>query len=89
MPITFSSIVAFNPEKRLTVEEALQQPYLEEYYDPADEPVTEAPFQYEVNRNFIISSLSFILIKFEIDDLPTNTLKELVFLEVVNFKKKH
>ena len=34
--------------KRLTVEEALQQPYLEEYYDPADEPVAEAPFQYEV-----------------------------------------
>lgn len=66
-------LLAFNPMKRLTVEEALQQPYLEEYYDPADEPVAEAPFQYE----------------FEIDDLPTNTLKELVFLEVVNFKKKH
>ena len=57
--------------KRLTVEEALQQPYLEEYYDPADEPVAGKPFEYE----------------FEIDDLPTNTLKELVFLEVVKFKK--
>ena len=62
---------AFNPMKRLTVEEALQQPYLEEYYDPADEPVAGKPFEYE----------------FEIDDLPTNTLKELVFLEVVKFKK--
>ena len=38
--------------KRLTVEEALQQPYLEEYYDPADEPVAEAPFQYEVKPFF-------------------------------------
>jgi len=64
-------LLAFNPTKRLTVEEALSQPYLEEYYDPLDEPVAQKPFQYE----------------FEIDDLPTNTLKELVFSEVLKFKK--
>ena len=28
-----------------------------------------------------------ISFQFEIDDLPTNTLKELVFLEVIKFKK--
>merc|ERR1719273_2100837 len=54
-------LLAFDPTKRLTVEEALSQPFLEEYYDPADEPTAEKPFQYE----------------FEIDDLPTHTLKEL------------
>jgi len=67
-----NKLLAFDPTKRLTVEQALSQPYLEEYFDPQDEPVAEKPFQYE----------------FEIDDLPTNTLKELVFYEVVNFKKK-
>jgi len=67
-----NKLLAFNPTKRLTVEEALAHHYLEEYYDPADEPVSNKPFQYE----------------FEIDDLPTNTLKELVFLEVVKFKKE-
>lgn len=65
-------LLAFNPEQRLTVETALAQPYLEEYYDPNDEPTANQPFQYE----------------FEIDDLPTKTLKELVFKEVVKFKKK-
>lgn len=33
-------MLTFNPHKRITVEEALAHPYLEQYYDPADE-VTE------------------------------------------------
>ena len=41
-------IAAFDPTKRLTVEESLAQPFLAEYYDPADEPTAEKPFQYEV-----------------------------------------
>jgi len=64
-------LLAFNPASRLTVEQALAHPYLEAYYDPSDEPVAESPFRFEV----------------EIDDLPTNTLKEMVFQEVVNFKR--
>lgn len=63
-------LLAFNPASRLTVEAALAHPYLETYYDPSDEPVAEKPFKFEV----------------EIDDLPTNTLKEMVFLEVTQFK---
>ena len=31
------------------MEEALAQPFLAEYYDPADEPTAEKPFQYEVS----------------------------------------
>ena len=30
-------MLTFNPNKRITVEEALAHPYLEQYYDPADE----------------------------------------------------
>ena len=31
-------LLAFNPAKRITVEEALKHPYLEPYHDPEDEP---------------------------------------------------
>ena len=68
---------------------ALSQPYLEEYFDPQDEPVAEKPFQYEVkNQQCQSLFLTHFDFKFEIDDLPTNALKELVFYEVVKFKKK-
>ena len=30
-------MLTFNPHKRITVEEALAHPYLDQYYDPADE----------------------------------------------------
>lgn len=30
-------MLTFNPHKRITVEDALAHPYLEQYYDPADE----------------------------------------------------
>jgi len=37
-------ILVFDPEKRITVEQALQHPYLEEWHDSADEPVAESTF---------------------------------------------
>ena len=30
-------MLTFDPSKRITVEQALAHPYLEQYYDPADE----------------------------------------------------
>jgi mitogen-activated protein kinase 1/3 len=30
-------MLTFNPNKRISVEDALAHPYLEQYYDPADE----------------------------------------------------
>lgn len=30
-------MLTFNPHKRVTVEQALAHPYLEQYYDPDDE----------------------------------------------------
>ena len=34
-------LLAFNPVKRITVEDALKHPYLEPYHDPEDEPTAE------------------------------------------------
>ena len=34
-------LLAFNPAKRITVEDALRHPYLEPYHDPDDEPTAE------------------------------------------------
>ena len=42
-------MLTFNPNKRITVEEALAHPYLEQYYEPADEPVAQEPFRYFEN----------------------------------------
>lgn len=36
-----NKLLAFNPSTRITVEEALDHPYLEPYHDPDDEPVAE------------------------------------------------
>lgn len=62
-------MLTFNPSKRCSVEEALSHPYLEQYYDPADEPVSETPFTFEQ----------------ELDDLPKERLKELIFEETNRF----
>ncbi|MGH0180468.1 UNVERIFIED_CONTAM: hypothetical protein FKN15_003700 [Acipenser sinensis] len=35
-------MLTFNPIKRITVEEALAHPYLEQYYDPTDEGYTKS-----------------------------------------------
>lgn len=83
-------MLTFNPHKRIVVEDALAHPYLEQYYDPADEvscltvlvlihhrdtaftfqPVAEEPFKFEM----------------ELDDLPKEKLKELIYEETVRFK---
>ncbi|XP_013776206.1 mitogen-activated protein kinase 1-like [Limulus polyphemus] len=65
-------MLTFNPHKRITLEDALAHPYLQQYYDPDDEPVAEEPFRFEM----------------ELDDLPKERLKELIFEETVLFKEK-
>lgn len=64
-------MLTFNPHNRITVEEALAHPYLEQYYDPGDEPVADEPFR----------------IGMELDDLPRETLKSLIFDETLKFKE--
>jgi len=65
-------MLTFNPNKRILVEDALAHPYLEQYYDPADEPVAEEPFKLDM----------------EYDDLPKDRLKAMIFEETNLFKEK-
>lgn len=48
-------LLAFNPVKRITVEEALRHPYLEPYHDPDDEPtadpIPEEFFDFDKNKD--------------------------------------
>ncbi|EGF98645.1 uncharacterized protein MELLADRAFT_73553 [Melampsora larici-populina 98AG31] len=66
--------LTFDPKKRLTVEEALQHPYLEAYHDPEDEPV--APPLDE----------DFFAFDRQKDDISREELKRLLFEEIESFK---
>lgn len=39
-------MLSFDPEKRITVDEALEHPYLSIWHDPADEPVCTEKFEF-------------------------------------------
>lgn len=64
-----SRMLAFDPKKRITVEEALDHPYLSQLHCPEDEPTTEhvSPFDFD----------------FEIYDLKREDYKELLYEEVM------
>jgi mitogen-activated protein kinase 1/3 len=59
-------LLTFNPNRRVSVEEALKHPYLAQYYDPSDEPIAPHPFTFDM----------------ELDDLPLPQLKQLIFEEI-------
>merc|ERR1719226_232835 len=63
-------MLTFNPHRRIKVEEALAHPYLDQYYDPQDEPVAQEPFKFEM----------------ELDDLPKERLKQLIYDETGSFR---
>lgn len=65
-------LLAFDPRKRITVEEALAHTYMEAYYDPSDEPISDKPFTFDM----------------EFDDLPTQQLKKMVHREVSDFNTR-
>ena len=59
-------MLTFNPNKRITVTEALQHPYLSQYYDPEDEPVASEPFDFhmelgESKNSYNIRAVDLIL----------------------------
>ena len=66
------NLLTFDPSKRVDIEKALAHAYLSLYYDPADEPVSEKPFTFEM----------------EFDELPTKELREMVYKEAVDFKMR-
>jgi len=52
-PLALSLLVrllAFNPMKRITVEEALADPYLASLHDPSDEPLAHAAFSFDFEK---------------------------------------
>lgn len=61
-------MLVFDPEKRITVEEALQHPYMSKYHDPADEPTGDK-----------VSAFDF---DYELFSLRTQEYKELLFEEI-------
>lgn len=62
-------MLAFDPAKRITVDEALAHPYLAALHDPADEPVANAPFNFD----------------FENWDLTKEAFKDLIWREILAF----
>jgi len=43
-------MLQFNPNNRITVEEALKHPFLQLLHDPQDEPVTDAAFNFDFEK---------------------------------------
>ncbi|KAH0790206.1 CMGC family protein kinase [Histomonas meleagridis] len=62
-------MLTWNPKKRITVEEALEHPFLQQLHDPFDEPVTFPLDEFE----------------FESSDLTLHDLKVLLWNEVLKF----
>lgn len=94
-------MLTFNPNKRITVEEALAHPYLEQYYDPTDEvgqPPAAGLVGKWVGRRPSVPGLSLTSLPpqpvaeepftfdMELDDLPKERLKELIFQETARFQ---
>lgn len=90
-------MLTFNPNKRIVVEDALAHPYLEQYYDPADE--VKMPARAALSS--VSSMLHDRLYQFqpvaeepfrfdmELDDLPKEVLKQYIFEETLLFQKTH
>lgn len=60
-------LLQFNPQKRLTAEEALQHPYVAHFHNPEDEPVAAGPITIPVDDNKkVLSHLLMYLIWLDI-----------------------
>ena len=57
------------PEKRITVEEALEHPFFAEFHDPEDEPLADALHPYDFD--------------FELYDLTADQLMDLLYDEIM------
>ncbi|KAJ3719769.1 kinase-like domain-containing protein [Lentinula raphanica] len=69
-----SRTLAFDPKKRMTVDECLEHPYLRQYHDPEDEPAASplSPAYFEFDQHK--------------DKLSKDQLKELLYEEVISFR---
>ena len=69
-------MLTFNPNRRITVEQALAHPYLEQYYDPEDEVCCIGPCTHVLQLLFLqpVADKPFTF-ETELDDLPKERLK--------------
>ena len=51
-------LLQFNPDKRLTAEEALQHPYVSHFHNPDDEPVAPGPITISIDDNKKVSVIN-------------------------------
>ena len=49
--VMYMKMLNLSPKKRITVEEALAHPYLEELHDEEDEPNCEFKFDFSFEKN--------------------------------------
>ena len=61
-------MLVFDPDKRISIEDALKHPYMSKYHDPSDEPTGEP-----------VSAFDF---DYELFSLKTQEYKELLFEEI-------
>jgi serine/threonine protein kinase len=68
-----SKLLVFDPKKRLTAEQALEHPYMQELHDPEDEPVCPQMFDFG----------------FEKEATSVEEYRDLIWSEFEYFKRKH
>jgi mitogen-activated protein kinase 1/3 len=66
-------MLTWDPRNRITVEEALEHPFLAQLHDPFDEPVTFPIPDFE----------------FETPEYTMDALRELIWLEIVKFHPEY
>jgi len=68
-------MLVFSPENRLSVEEALNHPFLAPLHSQCDEPIAASSFNFDFERESLESGI----------DIPKHDLQVLVFNEMVTF----
>lgn len=65
-------MLVFDPQRRITVEEALRHPYLQSLHDPSDEPLCAAVFHFE----------------FDDENVSNDRLRSLIWQEIQEYRKR-
>ena len=61
----------FDPKKRISAAQALENPYLAQYHEPSDEPVADEKFDWSFNDA----------------DLPVETWKLMMLTEILDYHR--
>lgn len=71
-------MLVFNPDRRITVEEALNHPYLAKLHNKAEEPRASSPFNFDFERPSLSSG----------EDIPRHELQELMFGDMMELWRR-